>query len=119
MVKMMKPFKYNPNHHSGRFNNKITFQHYTQTENDMGDTINEWTVHSERWAMIKTVQGKEFVQAASVQGERSVRFVIRYAKGLTNDMRIKYDGRMFEIIAPPINDDELNKTLTIMTREVV
>jgi len=101
------------------FRNKITFKNYTQTENEMGDTINAWIVHSTRWAMIKTVKGKEFVQAASVQGERTVRFVVRYTKGLTNDMRIIYDERTFEIIAPPINDDELNKTLTIMGREVV
>ena len=103
----------------GLFRNRITFENYTQTENAMGDTMSAWVVHSTRWAMIKTVQGKEFVQAASVQGERTVRFVVRYTKGLTNDMRIIYDGRTFEIIAPPINDDELNKTLTIMAREVV
>lgn len=102
-----------------QFRNRITFQNHTQTTDAMGDAISAWVVHSTRWAMIKTVQGKEFIQATAVQGERTVRFVVRYTKGLTNDMRILYDGRTFEIIAPPINDDELNKTLTIMAREVV
>ena len=101
------------------FRHRITFKNYTQTENAMGDTISAWVVHSKKWAMIKTVKGKEFVQATSVQGERTLRFVVRYTKGLTNDMRIIYDERTFEIIAPPINDDELNETLTIMGREVV
>ena len=78
-----------------------------------------WVDYRTVWAMIKTLQGREFIQAMAVQGERTVRFVIRYTTGITNDMKILYDGREFDIIAPPINDDEMNKTLTIMAREVV
>lgn len=103
----------------GLFRHRITFQHYTQTANAIGDSVSAWTDHSTRWAMIKTIKGEEFIQATAVQGELTVRFVVRYTKGLTNDMRIIYSGRTFEIIAPPINDDGLNKTLTIIGREVV
>lgn len=103
----------------GLFDKRIKFQTYQSTENTMGDVVSSWVDHSTRWAMIKTVQGKEFVQATSVRGESTVRFVIRYVAGITNTMQILYDGRTFEIIAPPINDDELNKTLTIMTKEVI
>lgn len=102
-----------------QFRHRITFQTYESTENTMGDAVSAWVNHSTRWAMIKTVQGKEFVQATSLRGESTVRFVIRYVTGITNTMQILYDGRVFEIIAPPINDDELNKTLTIMTKEVI
>lgn len=105
----------NPSH----FRHRVTFQIYQSAENTMGDVVSSWIDHSTRWAMIKTVQGKEFIQATAVRGESTVRFVIRYAKGITNTMQILYDGRTFEIIAPPINDDELNKTLTIMTKEVI
>ena len=102
-----------------QFRNRITFRQYTETANELGDTVKIWQDYKTVWAMIKTVQGKEFIQAASVQGERVVRFVVRYTTGLTNDMQVVYKGRTFEIISPPINDDELNKTLTIMAREVV
>lgn len=115
----MQPFKYNPNYNSGSFRHKITFQQYVESENELGDTIKGWEDFKSVWAMIKTTQGKEFIQAAAVQGERTVRFVIRYTTGITNDMKIFYDGREFDIISPPINDDELDKTLTIMAREVV
>lgn len=103
----------------GLFRNKIVIQKYVETENPIGDVVKTWTDHLTTWAMIKTVQGREFIQAAAVQGENTTRFVIRYTSGITNDMRILYNGRIFEISAPPINDDEANKTLTIMAKEVV
>lgn len=115
----MRPFKYNPDFNSGSFNKWIIFQLNQETENNMGDIITDWVDIKEMWAMMKTVKGREYVQAASVQGENTVRFITRYTTGLTNDMRILYDERVFEIIAPPINDDESNKTLTIMAKEMV
>lgn len=102
-----------------QFNRRITFRQFTETENSMGDIVQTWQDVKTVWAMIKTVQGREFIQAAAVQGESTTRFVIRYTKGITSDMRILYNGRTFEISAPPINDDEANKTLTIMAKEVV
>jgi SPP1 family predicted phage head-tail adaptor len=103
----------------GLFKHRILFQEAVESDNEIGDVVKTWQDVKSAWAMIKTVQGREFIQAASVQGERTVRFVIRYTKGITNDMRIIHNGRVFEITAPPINDDELNKTLTIIGKEVV
>lgn len=115
----MQPFKYNPNFNSGQFRHRITFQQFVDIENEYGDFVRGWEDVKTAWAMIKTLQGKEFVQAMAVQGEITTRFIIRYTTGISNDMRILHDGRTFDIIAPPINDDEMNKTLTILAREVV
>ena len=81
--------------------------------------MKKWVDVKKCWAMVKTVQGREFIQAAAVQAESTVRFVIRFTTGITNEMRIIYNDRIFEITAPPINDDELNITLTIIGKEVV
>lgn len=78
-----------------------------------------WEDVTTSWAMIKTLKGQEITQAMAVRGETTTRFVIRYTTGITHGMRILYDGRTFDIIAPPINDDEEFKTLTIVGREVV
>lgn len=101
------------------FKHRITFRQFQDVENELGDIVRTWVDYRTVWAMIKTLQGREFIQAMAVQGETTTRFVIRYTTGITNDMKILYDGRTFDIIAPPINDDEMNKTLTIMAREVV
>lgn len=114
----MQPFKYNPNNNSGSFRHRILLQTFTETENDMGDTIEDWKDFKTVWAMIKTLKGREYVSAAAVSNENTVRFVIRYTTGINPDMRIIHRDRIFEIESV-INDDELDKTLTIIGKEVV
>lgn len=101
-----------------QFNKRIIFQKFQETEGENGFRQKEWVDFKPVWAMIKTVQGREFFQAAQLQAENIVRFVVRYAAGYSTDMRIDYQGRTFEIQSI-INDDEMNKTLTIIGREVI
>lgn len=106
----------------GLFRHRITFQKYDpDAVNENGFPLPEdqrWTDVKTVWAMIKTIKGREFYEAASTQNENTVRFVIRYKAGLDPDMRIIFKGRPFHIESI-INDDKLNKTLTIMCKEVV
>lgn len=114
----MKPFKYNPNNHTGLYRHRITFQEKQKTEDDLGQEVEgEWEDVAQEWAMIKTMQGREYFEAAAAQAERTSRFVIHYRPGIHHDMRIIYDGRIFDISQPPINDDEMNVTLTIIAKE--
>lgn len=104
------------------FRHRITFQKYDEdATNENGFPLEEsqrWTDVKTVWAMIKTLQGREYYEAATTQNENAVRFVTRYTSGINPDMRIKYKDRTFEILSV-INDDELNKTLTIIAKEVV
>lgn len=115
----MQPFKYNPNYHTGQFRHRITFQKFNSIKDELGQqTDGEWQDVTSAWAMIKTLKGREYFEAAASRSEATSRFVIHYQLGIDGSMRILYDGRIFDIVEPPINDDELNKTLTIITREV-
>lgn len=69
--------------------------------------------------MIKTVKGSEYIEASASQATRVYRFVIPYTSGITEEMRINMKGRIFDIIEPPMNDDEMNRTLTIIAKEYV
>jgi SPP1 family predicted phage head-tail adaptor len=114
----MQPFKYNPNFNSGSFRHRIIIQNYVETENDKADVIKNWSDYKTVWAMIKTIQGREYFSAATTQNENTVRFVIRYTEGIHPNMRIVFKSRIFKIESV-INDDELNKTLTIIGKEMV
>lgn len=122
----MKPFKYNPNNHSGKFNHRITFQKIVEGSgvDEDGFPKDDWQDVKSAWAMIKTLRGSEFNSAASTQNEVVSRFVIHYTTGLHPDMRIIYkkrstnEERIFNIQSI-INDDEADKTLTIMVEEVI
>lgn len=69
--------------------------------------------------MIKTVKGSEYIEASASQATRVYRFVIPYTSGITEEMRINMKGRIFDIIEPPMNDDEMYQTLTIIAKEHV
>lgn len=101
-----------------RFRNRITIQKPSSGKDEDGFPISGgWIDVKKTWADIETLEGKEFFQASAVQEEKTSRFIIRYTEGITGDMRIVFRGRIFDIVAPPINDDERNITLTIMAEE--
>lgn len=108
-----------PRRKTNLFDRRITIQKFISQKNELGDRVKQWEDFKTAWAMIKTIKGSEYVQASSVKAEIISRFVIRYTEGITNDMRIIFKARVYEIIEPPINDDELNETLTIIAKEVV
>lgn len=120
----MKQFKYNPNNHSGKFNKRIIFQRLIDGKDADGFPIKDWQDVKPAWAMIKTLKGEEYFSAASTQNEAVSRFVIHYTEGLHPDMRITYKKnststeRTFSIESI-INDDEADKTLTIMVKELI
>lgn len=70
-------------------------------------------VFSKAWADIKTMQGKEIQSMDLTAHEMSTRFIIRYMKGITPDMKIKYKGNLYEIKGMT-NDDEKNRTITLV-----
>ena len=112
----MQPFKYQPNLNSGQFRHLITFQKNMVTQDELGQETSEWQDFKSAMAMIKTLQGREYFEARQTQSETAVRFVIRYTPEIEGDMRILYDGKTYDIVAPPINDDELDKTITLITK---
>lgn len=111
---MNQPYKYSPNN-TGAFRHRIAFFEECVTTDELLQEIVEEIEVANEWAMIKTVNGREFFSAASTQNEDTYRFIVRYRNDLTPDMRIKFKERTFEIVSI-LNDDELDKTLTIIAK---
>lgn len=103
------------------FRHRITFQEFIETTNENGFPVEDWTDVKTVWAMIKTdsnTKYREFYEATAEHSEKIIRFIVRYTTDINAKMRILYKGRTFNIIAV-VNDDELNKTLTVITKEVM
>ena len=115
----MNQNKYNPNFHTGLFRHRIQILEMVDVVDEIGNQKEEPREFKKAWAMIKTLKGSEYLRASAVRAERVYRFIIHYTPGITNKMIVKYDNRLFDIIEPPINDDEMNRTLTIIARERV
>lgn len=102
----------------GLFRHRIKLLKMVVTEDEIRQQIEDWQEVRTCWAAIKTVSGREYFAAASVQAERTYRFIIRYTPGIDETMRIDYQGRQFDIQSV-LNDDERKKTLTIIATERV
>lgn len=87
------------------------------------DESNEtnWVLCGREWAKCVTRGSREFVSGPQLKETISHQWTIRWsnkASGYTTGMRLRMDGRKFNISAPPVNIDEANKWIRIDTEEV-
>ena len=104
----------------GDLKHKITIQTGTEARGASGSSTLSYSGGSITWAAIMPGRGWEKYEDESVKSEGTVIFRVRHRKTKpTTADRIVFDGRTFNINAPPVNVDELNIYLDIKTREVV
>ncbi|PEM79819.1 head-tail adaptor protein [Bacillus toyonensis] len=116
----MRPFQYKKSLNTGDFRNRIVIEQPEVIKDELNQEVEtDWQEVKKAWAMIKTVKGSEYIEASASQGTRIYRFVIPYTTGITELMQINMKGRIFDIIEPPMNDDEMYQTLTIIAKEHV
>ncbi|EJQ68380.1 hypothetical protein IG7_03521 [Bacillus cereus HuA2-4] len=114
----MRPFQYKKPLNTGDFRNRISVEQPVVVKDELNQVIEtSWQELKKSWSMIKTVKGSEYIEASAAQATRIYRFVIPYTSGITEEMRIKMKNRIFDIIEPPMNDDEMYQTLTIIAKE--
>ncbi|MFF2884254.1 phage head closure protein [Bacillus toyonensis] len=114
----MRPFHYKKPLNSGDFRNRISIEQPVVIKDELNQVIEtSWQEVKKAWSMIKTVKGSEYIEASASQATRIYRFVIPYTSGITEEMRVNMKNRIFDIVEPPMNDDEMYQTLTIIAKE--
>ena len=81
----------------GELRHRITFQTLETAVNENGFEVEEWVDFKILWASIKNLHGREYFQAAAVQKENTVKFIIRYFDGLDTSMKILFKGKHYNI----------------------
>ena len=81
----------------GELRHRITFQKFTTTVNENGFEVEEWVNFKTLWASVSNLHGREYFQAAAVQKENTVKFVIRYIPGIDTSMKILFKGNHYDI----------------------
>lgn len=114
----MKPFKYNPRKHSGRFRHRISILKPPGPDDvdEVGQPLDEWIPVAETWASIEPLRGRELFAAQQVNAEVTARITIRYRTGIDRTMKAIYNDAEFEFLYI-INVDYENRELQIMAKE--
>ena len=106
---------------AGKYRHIITFQRLRDNPNSYGEVP---TTNDTNWedaftvrAGIFPISGKEVLTDEVKNGEISHRILIRYTHGIESNMRIKFGNRIFLIVSPPINFQEMNLEMQLLCKE--
>lgn len=83
----------------GDLRHRITFQKHTTTINENGFEVEAWEDYKTVWAAVSNLHGREYYAAVTVQAENTVKFTIRYLPNLDTNMRISFQGKIYDITA--------------------
>lgn len=115
----MSRYRINP----GELRHRIVIQRPNNNQNEYGEieinTNENWIDVAVVRAGIYPISGKEFFSAETVNSEITHKVKIRYIKGLTSNMRIKFGDRYFQIISLPKNFQEKNIELQLLCKELI
>lgn len=81
----------------GEFKHRITFQTLSSVVNENGFESKGYEDFKTIWAKVTNLHGKEYFEAAAIQKEKTVKFIIRAIKGLDETMRILFQGKTYNI----------------------
>jgi SPP1 family predicted phage head-tail adaptor len=104
---------------SGELRHRVVLERATTSRLPSGGTRDTWSPYATVWAAVEPIQGREFFAAQQLNAEATHRIRIRYRVGVSPKDRVTFEGRIFEIKAPPINVDEKSRELHLMCVEVV
>lgn len=101
----------------GKLRHRVTFVQDQEVPDGMGGVTVQPVDVATVWAAVEPLQGRERYAAQQVQAETSHRVTIRYRAGLNTAMRIRFQGRMFNILAI-IDPEERREQLQLLCAEV-
>jgi len=76
---------------------RIKFQSLTRATDGQGGWTETWNDFTEVWAAIKPVSAKERYFSQRIEENVSHQITIRWLEGLTTEMRIVFENRIFQI----------------------
>jgi len=98
---------------SGQRRHLVTIQSKALVTDEWGGTIDGWADFAKAWAAIRMSRGRELVAAQAVQSEMVGTFNIAYRAGITQDMRVLYGGKYYNIKAV-VDINEQHRDLDLM-----
>jgi SPP1 family predicted phage head-tail adaptor len=83
---------------AGRLDRRITIESATTTQNEYGETVETWSSFAANIpATVTPLRGRELFAAQQVVATSELKVQIRYMAGITEAMRVVYDGVTYGI----------------------
>jgi len=105
--------------HAGKLNRRIKVRKRSITLDSYGEETIMYSVLATLWADVSIRSGREFWAAQKINAELSGIIYIRYRTDITEDMIIEYNGKYYEITAPPIDFNDRREYLRLEVKEMI
>jgi len=102
---------------AGILRHLITIERPTLTTDEYGESITAWTTFFETKASIQPLKGTERFYNHALHTEATHSMTFRFKEQITPVMRVKFQGRIFEITSA-LNINEANRTTLLMCKEI-
>jgi len=106
---------------AGKLRHRITIlKADREQDSTTGEMETVWTKFGTYWGSWESYSTKDFIAAASILNQTSVRSVLRYNTDINAGMRVYFRSKYYEIVGPPLPDKESGiEYMTLMLAEVV
>jgi SPP1 family predicted phage head-tail adaptor len=102
----------------GALRHRVTIQSVTRVPNGSGGYTTTWAPVGEVWAAVEPLEGRERIQAMQTDADVSHKVTMRYRAGVTAAMRVLHEGRVLDVVAPPIDHEERHQSMVLLCREL-
>lgn len=101
-------------------NRRITLEVATESVDPEGIAVEMWQEVASVWAARRPLRGREYFEAAAVNAEKTVKYVIRYRVGIKSNMRLvdQKDGLLYSVRAV-LDDYYGDRTQTHIMAELI
>lgn len=95
----------------------LTIQQPLETQDAAGAVQQEWQTYHQARGHYKPLTGREKYSDQQFYASGDALFTLRFKAGVTAKMRLLMNGRVFDIIAPPVDVQGRGRELEITARE--
>lgn len=81
----------------GRLDRKIVIESYTETKNEYGESVGDYSTYHTCFAHVQKAGGNEREEGQKKTATNKVKFKIRFFDGIDETMRVVYNGKYYDI----------------------
>lgn len=83
---------------AGKLRHRVTIQNFTETQDPYsGEITKNWENLATVWAEVAPLSVREFIAASAEQGEITARITIRNMANITNQSRVLFRDKIYNI----------------------
>ncbi|WP_139904004.1 phage head closure protein [Clostridium thermarum] len=81
----------------GEFRHRISVRKPVVEVSENGFEVEAYETYKTLWAKVANLHGKEYFEAAAIQKEKTVKFIVRAIKSIDENMKIEFNGKLYNI----------------------